>query len=1100
MKKFLSAALSAAILSGMCVIPISAQTSATTEISYNYLYDAGYGYVDEDQHTRQMETLDRGLVAVRTDDGVFLSWRLFDSEDTRYGSGEKNVSFNIYRNGSKIDTITDRTNYIDSKVGSSYAVAPVVEGVEGEICQEVTVLNNNYFDIPIVKPADEIVTAPDGSSTQQFSFFPADCSTGDLDGDGEYEIVIKWTSSERDVGEPGDPAYSGTVKLAAYKLDGTRLWENDIDLGKNVYSSAHTVQFLVYDFDLDGKSEVVCQTSLGSTDGSGNYVSHASSDESIAAFTDDDNLNADFRGYGRITTGEEFLTVFNGESGNAADTIYLPTTREVEPNDNGASFGDDFGNRSNRFLANIAYLDGEKPYAVYMRGYYGGRNGRQRTSVAGVSFDGETLTPTYRFDTEPSQPGYYEGAEEYVKNGNHNCTVADVDNDGKDEFITGATCYEVNDENNLVVKWCTFLGHGDAMHIGDYDPTHVGFEFFTIHEDGDSSNPENNYGYINEHGVFCNFGMSVIDAKTGKIIFHKGNSGDTGRGVMANIGSGGYYQIVSSAGNYQSNGGTNFTEINNGMSQNFRIFWDGDLYDELLDGTNITNYNGQNMSRVFSANGCTKINGTKSNPALQADLFGDWREEVVYPTTDGNYLRVFTTTTPTEYKIKTLMQDPVYRSGVAAEQTAYNQPPHVGFYMGEELFEPAVEKIEIVSLPEKTSYAIGEELDLTGLTVKAYLEDGTEKILNAYTTEGFDNQTSGDKTITIHYQNKTATFNVSVKAFNKIVITTKPLKTTFSQRENLNTDGLVVTGIFEDGSTRQITDYDISGYDSNTLGEQIITVTYREMTATFNVTVIPASISSINGTYTTSSTVSSMQEVHISEFSGTFNIEHTLKINSMPANGNEDKNSTAGFFVRFMPKIDTNKPGIGAGWYLSSSSENKFNILWKADGRTATPIVSDLNIGEEYKIQYTFSNVGNGIGASVTMTVLDSSGSVINSVANLGLRNMTFSDIHKSLPLEYIQIYNQANSGSTASVTIDNAVYSTQASISEVSGNSITFSTQSASKVKIFAAKYTDGILTDADILTPQSAGENMTVTTSFEPDWVYLWTEQCIPLDVWSK
>ena len=195
----------------------------------------------------------------------------------------------------------------------------------------------------------------------------ADCSTGDVDGDGEYEIIVKWTSSEHDVGSPGDPAYSGTVHLAAYKLDGTKLWKNDIALGKNVYSSAHTVQFLVYDFDGDGKSEVMCQTSLGSKDGQGKYVSNAAqTDEEIKAITDEENSTADYRGYGRITEGKEFLTVFNGETGVSMDTINLPTTRGSE---NGVDYGDDFGNRSNRFVSDIAYLDGEKPYAIYLRGY-----------------------------------------------------------------------------------------------------------------------------------------------------------------------------------------------------------------------------------------------------------------------------------------------------------------------------------------------------------------------------------------------------------------------------------------------------------------------------------------------------------------------------------------------------------------------------------------------------------------------------------------------------------------------------------------------------------------------------------------------------------
>lgn len=363
------------------------------------------------------------------------------------------------------------------------------------------------------------------------------------------------------------------------------------------------------------------------------------------------------------------------------DTISLPTTRGSE---NGVDYGDDFGNRSNRFVSDIAYLDGEKPYAIYLRGYYFGRNGKQRTSIAGISWDGTALSPTYRFDTQKGQEGYYDGAYQYVGNGNHNCTVADVDNDGKDEFITGALCMEVNDDNEFRPKWCTYLQHGDALHIGNYDPTHTGFEFFTVHEDSGTNS-------LSGNDITLDFGMSVIDAETGNIMFHEGASDDTGRGVMANVRMRAdtiKFGVQKTLQDSQT-AASDFTTATsltgrNTPSMNFRIFWDGDLYDNLLDGANITDWNGRNMSNIFSARNydCVSINGTKANPSLQADLFGDWREEVVYPTTNGTALRVFSTTDTTDYKIKTLMQDPVYRSGVAAEQTAYNQPPHVGFYMG----------------------------------------------------------------------------------------------------------------------------------------------------------------------------------------------------------------------------------------------------------------------------------------------------------------------------------------------------------------------------------------------------------------------------------
>lgn len=1015
MKKLLCTVLSTVLaMSSAAALNMSAYADSTNtqQVSYNYWYNSSTGYTDENVHTRQMEKLDRGLIAIKTDGGVYLSWRLFDSEDNIFGSADKNVSFNVYRDGKKISEVATKTNYVDSTVGTNYSVAPVINGVEGEKCNPVTAYNNSYFDIPLLKPDDETIYDPSNNKLATYSFFPADCSTGDVDGDGEYEIIVKWTSHERDV---GTPAYSGTVHLAAYKLDGTKLWKNDIELGKNVYSSAHTLQFLVYDFDGDGKSEVICQTSLGSKDGQGKYVSNAAqTDEEIKAITDKENSTADYRSSsGVITKGEEFLTVFNGETGAAMDTISLPTTRGSE---NGVDYGDDFGNRSNRFVSDIAYLDGEKPYAIYLRGYYFGRNGKQRTSIAGISWDGTALSPTYRFDTQKGQEGYYDGAYQYVGNGNHNCTVADVDNDGKDEFITGALCMEVNDDNEFRPKWCTYLQHGDALHIGNYDPTHTGFEFFTVHEDSGTNS-------LSGNDITLDFGMSVIDAETGNIMFHEGASDDTGRGVMANVGAGGYYQIWSAKNSArQSNGGTDFTTATsltgrNTPSMNFRIFWDGDLYDNLLNGANITDWNGRNMSNIFSAGNydCVSINGTKANPSLQADLFGDWREEVVYPTSDGTALRVFSTTDTTDYKIKTLMQDPVYRSGVAAEQTAYNQPPHVGFYMGKEVFETRkITSITITTQPTRTSYIPGESFDKTGMVVKANYSDGTSEEISAYT---------------------------------------------------------------------------VSEIDKDKIGEQTLTVSYLGKTDTITIYVVEPGITSLNNIYNTNSTSSKLFTAPIGSYAGDFTLEHTVKINSIPANGNTDKNSAAGFFVRFMADKQT-----GGGWYLTKKSDTELNVAWK---NTRASSVGTIKLGETYTFRYNFTNVGNGNGATVTLTILDSSGNTVISASGLNLRNFSDTDFGKKSPITYVQIYNQANANSTSSVEFANARYYTTSEIT-VNGQNVALNIGCLTDMKGYAAKYSNGILTDLADITPTTTGQS-TVLLQFEPDKVFIWNDMT-PVDFWQK
>ena len=1091
MKKLLCTVLSTVFaISSAAALNMSAYADSTNtqQVSYNYWYNSSTGYTDENVHTRQMEKLDRGLIAIKTDGGVYLSWRLFDSEDNIFGSADKNVSFNVYRDGKKISEVATKTNYVDSTVGKNYSVAPVINGVEGEKCNAVTVYNNSYFDIPLLKPDDETIYDPSGTELATYSFFPADCSTGDVDGDGEYEIIVKWTSSEHDVGSPGNPAYSGTVHLAAYKLDGTKLWKNDIELGKNVYSSAHTVQFLVYDFDGDGKSEVMCQTSLGSKDGQGKYVSNAAqTDEEIKAITDEENSTADYRGYGRITEGKEFLTVFNGETGVAMDTINLPTTRGSE---NGVDYGDDFGNRSNRFVSDIAYLDGEKPYAIYLRGYYFGRNGKQRTSIAGISWDGTALSPTYRFDTQKGQEGYYDGAYQYVGNGNHNCTVADVDNDGKDEFITGALCMEVNDDNEFRPKWCTYLQHGDALHIGNYDPTHTGFEFFTVHEDSGTNS-------LSGNDITLDFGMSVIDAETGNIMFHEGASADTGRGVMANVGAGGYYQIWSAKNSArQSNGGTDFTTATsltgrNTPSMNFRIFWDGDLYDNLLDGANITDWNGRNMSNIFSARNydCVSINGTKANPSLQADLFGDWREEVVYPTTNGTALRVFSTTDTTDYKIKTLMQDPVYRSGVAAEQTAYNQPPHVGFYMGKEVFDTrTLTSIAVTTQPTKTSYVPGESFDRTGMVVKANYSDGTSEEINTYTVSEIDKDIIGEQTLPVSYLGKTTDLKITVKSVSRITAQTS--KSIYYLGENIDKNTITVTAYYSDGTSSVLNsnEFEVTGF-GNTLGKQTLTVTYLDKTAYLTIQLLEANIAALNKLYETSSTTSELTTAQIGSYSGDFTLEHTVKINSIPANGNTDKNNAAGFFVRFMADKQT-----GGGWYLTKKSDTELNVAWK---NTRASSVGTIKLGETYTFRYNFTNVGNGNGATVTLTILDSSGNTVISASGLNLRNFSDTDFGKKSPITYVQIYNQANANSTSSVEFANARYYTTSEIS-VSGQNVALSIGCLTDMKGYAAKYSNGILTDLADITPEKAGQS-SVLLQFEPDKVFIWNDMT-PVDFWQK
>lgn len=704
-----------------------------------------------DASDRPMEKLNRGLVVQSLNGGNYLSWRLMVDEDEVYGTSQSNVPFNIYKNGQFLATETYSTNYIDPNGTESdtYQVAPVTNGVEGEKSDSVAPFasGSNYFDIPVDRPESTLTTTTtittdeDGNDLPEsewhteskvYEYTIGDTSCGDLDGDGEYELIVKWDCAPRDNSQAG---LTGNVYLDAYKLNGKKLWR--IDLGKNIRAGAHYTQFLVYDFDMDGKAEVACKTAPGSIDGTGKYVSETSSVEEIR--NANDNTVSYVNQYGYILDGNEYFTAFDGETGKTIDTIYYPIPRLDHE-----SWGDTNGNRCDRYVASVAWLDGQRPYAVYWRGYYMGRNGRQRHGACGISLENGVLNPKYKFDTySKDTDAYTPGNEKYVGEGNHNMTVADVDDDSNDEFMSATLCYEVNDEDKLMPKWYGGRQHGDALHIGNYDPTNNNFEYFTVHEHGD-------------------FGMTLMDAKTGEEAFHVSDSNDTGRGLMANTGMGGYYQMSSHAGVYIAYGNNVFKKVNASMGQNFRIFWDGDLYDEELDNINILSWNGAGRTKIFTADGCTSVNGTKANPALQADLFGDWREEVVYPLTTNDTLRVYTTNIPSEYKIKSLMFDSVYRSGVASEQSAYNQPPHVSMYMSESTLRGKVTNISIENEPLKKNYTKGEQLDTTGLKLSATYENGRVSELNDYETSGYDPNKLGEQTVTVSSGSASASFKVNV--------------------------------------------------------------------------------------------------------------------------------------------------------------------------------------------------------------------------------------------------------------------------------------------------------------------------------------------------
>ncbi len=607
------------------------------------------------QAQRQMEYLARGLVAVQAGrDSVFVSWRLLYSDPD-------NAAFDIYRqaDGSvpvKLNSspLTQATSFMDTaqlpQGKYTYVVKPLTRGEKGSFVLDRRDDGKPYFILSLHTPEN---------------YSPNDISPGDLDGDGDYELVVHMTGVAHDNSHNGltDPPI-----FQAYKMDGTLLWT--INLGRNIREGAHYTQFLVYDLDGDGRAEVVMKTADGTTDGSGNVIGDATADHRDAN--------------GHIVRGPEYLTVFDGLTGAALATVNYqparhPETENPTPEQMEEVWGDGNANRSERYLACVAYLDGVRPSVVMCRGYY------TRATLAAFDWHNGKLTQRWLFDSDDHTPGN----EAYHGQGNHNLSVGDVDGDGCDEIIYGSAVID-NTGKGLYSTW---LGHADAMHFSDLDPTHPGLEVFNIQERFDDA------------------GMNFRDARTGQVLWKvtsvkADESGSDkgegpGRGVSFNVDpryAGNECWAFGAGINGMWNArGQKISETTPGTC-NFAVWWDDDLLRELLDKNLVMkwNWNAQTLDTLMVAADCRSNNGTKSTPGLSADLFGDWREEIVLRTTDNQSLRIYTTTIPTQHRFVTLMQDPVYRLGVAWQNVAYNQPPHTGFYIGDEMAKPVKPVLNLV--------------------------------------------------------------------------------------------------------------------------------------------------------------------------------------------------------------------------------------------------------------------------------------------------------------------------------------------------------------------------------------------------------------------
>lgn len=708
----------------------------------------------------QLEKLDRGLIAVATGQGVFLSWRMWRDEVSGYtDTGMSGADYWVYRNGEKIAVVTDSTNFLD-RSGSAldrYSVSACYgDKAERKPCREVSPWDNDgpYLEVPMRKPADGVTPAGEA-----YTYSANDMSVGDADGDGEYELFVKWDpSNSHDVSHRG---YTGNCYIDCYKMDGRLLWR--LDMGPNIRAGAHYTQFMVYDFDGDGRAEMsvktapgTCMTLFGENGGvlerrfitlperdAQNGVTHedryacSAADyrahlvevfqnwrehpmvrsgqwpdtletcfhiekrfeyplslrdaETLADYFLDEyalqrspkNRLREFEGF--IFKGPEYLTMFAGD-GRELETIDFPHPRD----DDGLMWGDyamsriEPCNRVDRFLSGVAYLDGEHPSLIVCRGYY------TRTTVA--AYDFREGRHKLRFDIDSgyvpmdnpfcASPHEAQGSDPVygvlAGQGDHCLSAADVDGDGCQEIIYGAAVIDhdgsvlYSSYGNLPDGRRAKLGHGDSMHVAVIDPDRPGFQIFNVFE-GAKNAP---------------YGWALRDAETGEVLFGEYVEEDLGRCMIGDVSPGVRGLSVWVREVYDCKGNKLAEKP---LSTNQAIRWAADLTTQVIDGADYLKgehtgvINDHRHGILLKPEGTLCNNGTKGNPCLVADLFGDFREEIVLRTADSSVIRIYTNTEITQHKLFTLMHDPMYRVGIAWQNNCYNQTCYTKFYYASDM-------------------------------------------------------------------------------------------------------------------------------------------------------------------------------------------------------------------------------------------------------------------------------------------------------------------------------------------------------------------------------------------------------------------------------